>query len=628
MAEFHFLRPEWFIALLPMLFILWRLWHQQHQSRSWQSVCDPRLLPFLLVGTAGRQRRWPILITGLMGTLIITALAGPVWHKIEQPVFREQSSLVVVLDLSRSMDATDIKPSRLARARHKLIDILRQRKEGQTALIVYAGNAYTVSPLTDDSQTMLAMVKTLKTELMPQQGSQTSSAIQRAVALLKQAGATEGHILLVTDEVRPVQTKPVLKHLTNTAYRLSILGVGTTQGAPVTLDNGGFLTNQSGEIVIAKLNSPELQKLASSGGGVYQTLRSDDRDIQHLLTTIAPARLNAERETTSMITDHWREEGPWLLFLVLPFAALAFRRGYLFLLLVLVLPGLPEPAYAVDWDHLWQRADQKAAQQLKAAPKEKRAKDNLPSADVFTDPAWKAAAQYRAGQYQQAVESLKHIDTADGWYNKGNALAKQGQYPEAIKAYDEALKRQANHDDAKYNRQQVEKILQQQSQKQDGDQQQSDQQQSDQQQSDNQQSENKQSGNQNQDSEKQADSQQNSQSDERKEASSQQQNQQQADTEQNQQQEESAEEQTEQTQQAQQTDKQDDKQEDNQQAQQNIDQQPLSQEEQEQRQAVEQWLRRIPDDPGGLLRRKFQYEYDRKRAEGTLQNNSGGQQAW
>lgn len=613
MAEFHFLRPLWFLALIPLGLLLWLFWHRHIHSRGWRGVCDPRLLPFLLVGASARQNRWPLVLAGLLGGLVIIALAGPAWQKLEQPVFREQSALVVILDLSRSMDATDIKPSRLNRARLKLIDLLKRRKEGQTALIVYAADAYVVSPLTDDSQTMIAMVKTLSTQLMPLQGSQPERAVQRANGLLRQAGVQHGQILLITDGVQAPQLKRAAGLVTAHGHRLAVLGVGTPEGAPISLEDGGFLKDQNGTIVIPKLDSDRLSQLAHAARGPYHTLTNDDRDLDSLLGAMQTHRLNAEREATKFQADHWREEGPWLLLLVLPFAALAFRRGYLLLLIVLCLPTLPRPVYALEWDNLWQRADQKAAEQLK-----NNSTGSPPPAEVFTDPEWKAAARYRAGQYQQALESLQGVDTADALYNKGNALAKLGRYQEALQAYDEALKRQADHEDAKYNREQVEKMMQQQQSdqsKKGGNQQKSEQQQDSKQQQNDQQKKGQQ-----QNSRQQANQQDSSKENQQQAQEDNKQDDKQAAQ---QKQSQARDENTRQAQQAEEDTKDEDK--DAQQAQPSPAE---TREEKERQQAMQQWLRRIPDDPGGLLRRKFQYEYQRKQAEGKLDQTRNGQQAW
>ena len=164
------LRPEWLLMLIPLFILSWLFWSKKLFSRDWESVIDARLLPYLLVGKTGRKTIWPLLFWSSIGVLVIIALSGPVWKKLPLPVFKQQSALVIILDLSASMNTQDIKPSRLARARLKLFDFLKQRQEGQTALIAFAATAYTVSPLTDDTDTIQSLVSSLTTDIMPTQG--------------------------------------------------------------------------------------------------------------------------------------------------------------------------------------------------------------------------------------------------------------------------------------------------------------------------------------------------------------------------------------------------------------------------------------------------------------------------
>ena len=453
MAEFHFLRPYWFLALFPLLLLLWLFHRRRSNSRTWQSVCDAALLPYILVGTNQVQRRWPLLLLALMGLLGVLSLAGPVWEQLEQPVFREQSALVVVLDLSRSMDAADIKSSRLARARHKINDILKRRQEGQTALVVYAGDAHVVSPLTQDSATIVNLLNTLATELMPLQGSRTDKALVLAVTLLQQSGVTAGHILLVTDGVAESRIDKVSVLVGERGHRLSVLGVGTEQGAPISIAGGGYLKDRSGSIVLPRLEPDHLRHLAQQSGGRYHGIRADDADLNYLLATDKRMDFDRKQDDTSLLTDQWREEGPWLLLLIIPFAALAFRRGYLVLLAFVLLPLLPQPAQALEWRELWSRPDQQAARLLQQGT------GDLPAAEVFNDPAWRAAAHYRLGQYQQAVDVLQDASSGDDLYNKGNALARLGRLDEAIASYDQALEQMPGDEDIEFNRDLVQQQL-------------------------------------------------------------------------------------------------------------------------------------------------------------------------
>mgnify|MGYP001818759959 CR=1 FL=1 len=347
---FHFLRPWWLLAIPGLCLLLVLMWKQPGAASSWSRIVAPELLQHLLLDGAGKRSRWSLLMPGLAGVLVILALAGPAWERIPQPVYVSDAPLVLVLDLSRSMDAADIKPSRLVRARYKVADILRQRIEGQTALIVYAADAFTVTPLTDDTATIASQLPALTTSLVPVQGSHAGRALKLAAKLLEQAGHRQGDILLITDEARQFDESLVTK----SPYRLSILGVGTAEGAPIPVGNG-MLKDADGNIVIPGLDDRHLLELAAAGGGNYATLSTDDRDLAALKVITVDGQSGVQlREKDALTADQWREFGPWLLLLVLPLAVLVFRPGVLLLVLILVLP-LPEAARADLWRDLWYR---------------------------------------------------------------------------------------------------------------------------------------------------------------------------------------------------------------------------------------------------------------------------------
>ncbi len=586
-AEFHFIRPYWLLALIPYLVILVLMLRNKLSQGNWSAVCDAALLPYLLQEKAVNQSRWPLTAGAVAALLVIIALAGPTWERLPSPVFRNDSALVIALDLSLSMDAADIKPSRLVMARYKIADILKQRKDGQTALLVYAGDAFTVTPLTDDTETIDSQLSALNTDIMPSQGSNTASALEKAAELLKQAGLQKGLIVLVTDGVDVDKTLPAVKALGK--YQLSILGVGTDDGAPIALPEGGFLKDQQGNILVPKLNSSELAKLAQAGHGVYQTITANDADMQTVLTNVDRSVEQQGKQNDNLLLDQWADKGPWLLLPVLPLAALAFRKGLLCFALLLILP-LPKNSYALAWQDLWQTKDQQAQQAYKK-------QDFAKAAEQFENPDWKAAAHYKAGEYEKALESLKSSKSESSAYNQGNALAKAGQLEEAIKAYEKALAVNPNDSDVKHNKDVVEKELEKQKQ---------DQQKKD----DKQQSKG--------DSEQNEDSGQSEKSDEQKseqnkagEKPEQKPEQKQSDqqpSEENKQQQDKAEQKKPEDKKSQQAEQ--GKEEAKQQAKEQapVDVQPKD----EQQQANEQWLKRIPDDPAGLLRRKFKYQYGQR----------------
>ena len=454
LADFHFIRPYWLLAVIPYLAILVLMLRNKLAQGNWSAVCDAALLPYLLQEKPVNQSRWPLTAGAIAALLVIIALAGPTWERLPSPVFRNDSALVIALDLSRSMDAADIKPSRLIMARYKIADILKQRKDGQTALLVYAGDAFTVTPLTDDTETIDSQLSALNTDIMPSQGSNTALVLEKAVELFKQAGLQKGQILLVTDGVDGDKTLPRIKALDK--YQLSILGVGTDDGAPIALPDGGFLKDERGTIVVSKLNSGELTKLAQAGNGIYQTITANDADIQAVLATVDRTVQQQGKENNNLLLDQWADKGPWLLLLALPLAALTFRKGLLCFALLLILP-LPKNSYALGWQDLWQTKDQQAQQAYKK-------QDFAKAAEQFENPDWKAAAHYKAGEYDKALENLKNSKSASSSYNQGNALAKAGQLEEAIKAYEKALAINPNDADAKHNKDVVEKELEKQKQ--------------------------------------------------------------------------------------------------------------------------------------------------------------------
>jgi Ca-activated chloride channel family protein len=453
MSDFHFLRPAWFLALPILLLLIFWLARRQLRSRSWQAVCDPELLPHMLLGRSVRRANWPLwlLSTGLL--LAILALAGPAWQERPQPLFRQQSALVILFDLSRSMLADDLKPNRFLRARLKIEDLLRQRQEGQTALIVFAADAFTVTPLTEDQHTIEALLKSLEPGIMPAQGSDPAAAIERGLNLLQQAGVKSGRILLVTDEDQPSAAINAAKLLAKQGFELAVLGVGSREGAPVPLPGGGFLKDAGGTLVIPRLDPSGLRRLANTGGGSYRTIGVDDSDWRALLQGLDDRHINREEPANPLVAstgDRWREEGIWLLWPLTLLAALAFRRGWLLVLSLVLLA--PSNANAFAWADLWQTPDQQAYQAFKQGNFQQ-------AAEQFTDPRWKVAALYRSEQFAAASKQLENPQTADDWYNRGNALAKAGHLPEALKAYQQALQREPAHADARINKEMVEEAL-------------------------------------------------------------------------------------------------------------------------------------------------------------------------
>ncbi|HEX7762905.1 MAG TPA: VWA domain-containing protein, partial [Cellvibrio sp.] len=456
-SQFHFSRPAWLLALAPVIVIALLLWYQKHTAKQWQQMVAPELLQYLLDGQTTRIKPWQLLVLVFAWIVSCIALAGPSWEKRPVAVEQNQQALVMMLDLSPSMMSEDLKPSRLVRARLKIADMLRQRKDGQTALLVYAGDVHVVTPLTDDTETINNIIPALHPGIMPAQGSNTEAAVSRALQLLKDAAITQGDLLLITDGVdedAQYNLREIMKR--EPQYRLSILGVGGDAPTPIPSSKGGFVRDNARNIVTTKLNSGELQQLAQDTRGRYRTLANTSSDIDYLLNLPTPAKEETQRVEREF--DSWYDRGHWLVLLLLPIVLYSFRRGVFLSFLLLPLIGLtPSKSYALGWDELWKNNNQQAYEKLQQDNAAEAAQD-------FTDPQWKASAQYKAGDYAAAAKGFADMNTDTGHYNRGNALAKANQLAEALKAYDQALKLNPTMADAKKNRQLVEEALKQQQQ--------------------------------------------------------------------------------------------------------------------------------------------------------------------
>lgn len=455
-GNFHFLTPGW-LLLFPCFLLLASVLYKRQLNRShWGEVCDRELLPFL-EQKSNEQRRpiWLPIALLIAGLLLSIAAAQPVWKQQPQPVFKQGDAVVIALDLSASMNATDIKPSRIQRAHFKIKDLLARLPDTQIALLVYAAGSFSVTPLTEDADTILAQLSAMTPDIMPLQGSRADRALIRADRLLTQAGITQGNILFVSDEISPAQIAKDATRLRVAGRQLSILAIGTEEGAPIPT-NAGLIKDSQGQVVIARTEMDLMQEAANLGGGYAALITADDSDIDYLVSRfqeneVAPAVLDEK-------VQRWIAEGPLFILVALPFLLVIFRRGFLTLLIPMIfMLGVAKPndAEAGIWDDLWKTSDQQARELYEQG-------DITQAAEKFSDPRWQQVSHYEGGDYEQALSALETPESAADWYNQGNVLTRQGELEKALEAYDKALARQPEFEDAKFNRDLVQETLDQQ----------------------------------------------------------------------------------------------------------------------------------------------------------------------
>ena len=596
-SQLHLLRPLALLGLIPALIAVALAQWRKRSAGNWEKIINPALLPYLMQGETSKKQRGMLWVL-LAWMIACLALAGPSWQQLPQPVHKKDAALILIMDLSPSMLAEDVKPSRLERARFKLIDILKNRSEGFSALVVYGGAAYTLTPLTEDSNTIISLVPVLHPALLPEHGSNTEDAIETALELAVNGGYQQGDLLLISDGVSRSAFNTIQSMMSKAGkFRLSILGVGTEQGAPIPTGASGFAKDRNGAIIIPKLSPASLQMLAQNNGGIYAGMSADDSDIEALLATTEELFPDATRELERSF-DLWDDQGFWLAFLLLPIILLSFRKGNI--ALILLAPVLfSDPASALGWQDLWKTADQQASEAMASG-------DAAIAQTLFKDRQWRGSAAYKAGDYESAISDYLDFDSADSHYNRGNALAHSGDLDAAIEAYDQALAMNPEMEDAQANRELLEQLKQQQKQQEQQDSENSED--SDSEQSQDQQSQDSQSqDSQPQDSDSEPQDPQDQQSQDQQQTDSQD-SEQQDPAEQGESEEQKSQEQREQEQQ--------DAEASAEPTEEPSTEEPSTEQSEAEKQAqqeLEQWLRRVPDDPGGLLREKFRYQ-SRQRA--------------
>lgn len=662
--QFHFLRPEWFIALIPLMLLVILIRKTTAKQSGWQSVIPSHLYQYMVIGKNELGAKPPMWMLAFVWIISVTALAGPTWERLPQPVYQLKMGHVIVIDMSLSMRATDMTPDRLTRAKYKAIDLVNAIGEGEMGLVAYAGDAFVISPLTEDAGNITTLLPSLSPEIMPVPGSDPLLGIESAAELLTNAGYNSGMIYWITDGIELEQQQELQEYVASIPFTVNALTVGTSEGAPIRQQSGELLKDFTGSIVIPKLNEGAVKGVVKTSGGRFESFTSNDADIEALAAVSLLDKTDSEEgeEESNLQGDQWKEVGPYLLLLLLPFAAFAFKRGLVFIVLIGVLsPSFVQNAHALqssqDSQNIaaqtpsapasssrpnplswWQKPFMNDNQEALNSYQRGKYKDAV---NQFNDETWKASSLYKSGDYEGALNAYQNIPGANSAYNQGNALAKLGKLEEAIKKYDQALREAPDFEDARTNKKIIEDLLKQQQQQNQNEQQQNQDQnesgdnseQNDSQNSDqnNQDGSNDQSGQQNPGEDQQSDENQDQSANNEQQNSgddSQQSNDSKINDESessDSQQQNAEQDQSEQSESGQQNSGQpkESEQQSEREAQAAQGQaEELTDAEKEELQRMESLMRRVPDDPAFLLKRKMQLEAQKRQRQRMPSNRS------
>jgi Ca-activated chloride channel family protein len=422
---FHFLRPLWLAALLPVAaVVLLVLWRQRPESQ-WGDVIAPNLLKHLLVKPVDRWKISPLYLVASGLVICIVALAGPTWRRELPPFVEDKAPLMIALSLAPTMGQTDVAPSRLERAKQKVRDLLAARAGARTGLIAYSGTAHLVMPMTEDRAVIEPFLAALTPELMPSSGNNTAAATALAANLMT-TESVAGTILVIADTISGDEAA-----VRRAAGRNNVLMLG----------------------IVAPAADPQ--------NALPDTVRVsiDGSDIQVLERRIETSYQSAP---SAAFGTRWRDEGFWLVFPAVFLGLLWFRRGvtvaWVIVFAVLQLPA-PADAAETSWlRNLWLAPDQQGRLAFDRG-------DYAAAKELFADPMWRGIAAYRAYDFLAAAENFRKVEGPAGRFALGNAEAQNHAYEKAIKAYGDVLAAQPNNEAAKHNKSIVEAALEAQEEK-------------------------------------------------------------------------------------------------------------------------------------------------------------------
>lgn len=468
--NFHFIRPELLWLCLPAIIIVYLLYRINASQSGWQSLVPSHLYQHVLTQDGSQAKRPAFWLLGLSWLLAVLSIAGPTWERLPQPVYQVNTGKVIVLDMSTSMRATDVAPNRLARAKFKSIDLINAIEDGEIGLVAYAGDAFVVSPLSADKNNLTSLIPALKPEIMPIPGSYPLAALIQATELLQNAGYKKGDIYWITDGIDTDDVAELREYIAQLPFQLSVLAIGTESGAPITMEDGSLFKDRGGNIVVPRLNYNLFEQVIARSDAALTSMTNDQSDIDQML--IQSALVNDDKvETDSQNTgDQWHDMGAALALILLPFAAYAFRRGLLTLVLVSLLILPPRHSWAdttassgiKNIEAWFKNNNQKGLEAYQQSAFDQ-------AAEHFDDPLWKGAAQYENKDYEAALKTFSQLPGTEARYNTGNTLAQLGQLEAALEAYEDVLAREPEHQKAQQNKALIESLLEQQAQEQQDD---------------------------------------------------------------------------------------------------------------------------------------------------------------
>jgi len=452
-SHFHFENNYWFLGLLiiPIVWLLYNFYYQTNaNTKDLEKFADKHLIPHLLrTSKTGQISVWRSLILGsVLWSCLMAAMAGPRWDFKEVGSYKEDQSLLILLDLSKSMDATDISPSRLIRGRQEIENIITMSKGVKIGLVGFAADAHMIAPITDDMNNIRHLLPLLGTDLVFVQGTKISPALKTAQSMLLAEPGNNKSILIITDGgFADPDALELAGELANKGIIIHTLGVATDAGVNF-LNPDGSLVKRNDQVMISKLEKDKLIALSAAANGQYFDTSYTNTNAQKLLQLIKNRTFGAGEEYHQI--RHWEERFYIFVFPVLLIILLWFRKGFAFPIILLILLTPSHQAQALnEVDRLFLNKEQFAKKAFEEV-------DDVDTAlSTFDDPYKRGVAYYKAGKFKQAEQEFRKNTRPEvresALYNLANSLAHQNKLEEAIETYKTLLKENPNHEKTRHN---------------------------------------------------------------------------------------------------------------------------------------------------------------------------------
>ena len=449
LEHFHFLRPTWALLLIPWLAMVVVRSQQRDKQDMFGGIIAPHLLQHLRLQRFDTRWLNPKNFSLLFMVLVLLVIMGPTWRQQLSPLNQDEAALVVLLDVSSTMQQKDVQPSRLQRAKQKISDLLALRPDKKSALIVYSGTAHSVLSLTADQDILNQYLAAITPAIMPRSGKFPEYSLPLADEILRGRNAP-ATIVMFSDGLGAKSGQAFESYFLTRPHQLLVVGVGSEDEEPG----------------IAPLERESLKALATDANGVYLSLTIDDADVRQL-----NQRIESHYTVTQDSALPWFDSGYLLVFPAMGLFLMWFRRGWtltwMWLILPVVLSSIPAPALAQQettpitheqsaamrgFADLWLTRDQQGRLFLQLG--------RYPQAAArFNDLMWKGIAYYYSEDFMLAAEYFSRQDSDDALFNEANARAQGRDYVRAVSRYDRLLARTPDYPGATANRSQVSAII-------------------------------------------------------------------------------------------------------------------------------------------------------------------------